>query len=145
MAAPKEPLDYVQVAARWPGILACSMGVYTMAFTQDGALYYLFFPYVVIICFLWNILHIIFLSVCIYMSLFPLLISYSEYYCIKTKLKKNILASPAFTLFRKMVLGCFRPLDYMGSGHITLQCDLGETSKFQRCGHQLATEVGNKW
>ena len=22
---------------------------------------------------------------------------------------------------------------------------LGETSKFQRCGHQLAAEVGNKW
>ena len=22
---------------------------------------------------------------------------------------------------------------------------LGETAKFQRCGHQLAAEVGNKW
>ena len=23
--------------------------------------------------------------------------------------------------------------------------DLGETSTFQRCGHQLAAEVGDKW
>ena len=25
-----------------------------------------------------------------------------------------------------------------------IDCPLGETPKFQRCGHQLAAEVGNK-